>query len=89
MSHVVKVVGGLESHQIHIGQQGDRFKTVPKAKQVEAAAVPADQRVHRAGVHGPDRRAAPHPAERRSRSRAHGAGRGADGASCRTSGSIA
>ena len=36
MSHVVKVVGGLESHQIHIGQQGDRFKTVPKAKQAEA-----------------------------------------------------
>jgi Met-zincin/Domain of unknown function (DUF5117)/Domain of unknown function (DUF5118) len=36
MNHVVKVVGGLESHQIHIGQQGDRFKTVPKAKQVEA-----------------------------------------------------
>jgi hypothetical protein len=36
MSHVVKVVGGLESHQIHIGQQGDRFKTVPRAKQIQA-----------------------------------------------------
>jgi hypothetical protein len=36
MSHVVKVVGGLDSHQVHIGQVGDRFKTVPKAKQVEA-----------------------------------------------------
>ncbi len=36
MSHVVKVVGGLESQQMHIGQQGMRFKTVPKAKQVEA-----------------------------------------------------
>ena len=36
MSHVVKVVGGLESHQVHIGQQGDRFKTVSKPKQVEA-----------------------------------------------------
>jgi hypothetical protein len=34
--HVVKIVGGLESHQVHIGQQGVRFKTVPKAKQIEA-----------------------------------------------------
>ena len=36
MNHVVKLVGGLESQQIHIGQQGVRFKTVPKAKQTEA-----------------------------------------------------
>jgi hypothetical protein len=34
---VVKVVGGFDSHQIHIGQQGNaRFVTVPKAKQAEA-----------------------------------------------------
>ncbi|TAK18022.1 MAG: DUF5117 domain-containing protein [Acidobacteria bacterium] len=36
MTHVVKVVGGLESQQVHIGQQGVRFKTVPKLKQQEA-----------------------------------------------------
>ena len=36
MSHVVKIVGGFESQQVHIGQQGMRFKTVPKAKQAEA-----------------------------------------------------
>ncbi len=36
MGHVVKLVGGLESQQVHIGQQGMRFKTVPKAKQAEA-----------------------------------------------------
>ena len=36
MSHVVKLIGGLDSQQVHIGQQGTRFKTVPKARQVEA-----------------------------------------------------
>jgi len=40
--HVVKIVGGLDSQQVHIGQQGMagaagmRFKTVPKARQQEA-----------------------------------------------------
>jgi hypothetical protein len=36
MGHVVKIVGGIESQQVHIGQQGERFKTVPKAKQTAA-----------------------------------------------------
>jgi hypothetical protein len=36
MNHVVKVIGGLNSQQIHIGQQGTRFSTVPKLKQQEA-----------------------------------------------------
>jgi hypothetical protein len=36
MGHVVKLVGGLESQQVHIGQPGARFKTVPRAKQIEA-----------------------------------------------------
>jgi hypothetical protein len=36
MSHVVKVIGGIESQQVHIGQEGPRFKTVPKARQVGA-----------------------------------------------------
>src|SRR6185503_6678378 len=36
MSHVVKLIGGFETQQVHIGQQGMRFKTVPKAKQTEA-----------------------------------------------------
>ena len=36
MGHVVKIIGGLETQQVHIGQQGMRFRTVPKAKQAEA-----------------------------------------------------
>jgi hypothetical protein len=32
----VKVIGGLESQQVHIGQPGVRFKTVDKAKQAAA-----------------------------------------------------
>jgi hypothetical protein len=36
MNHVVRVVGGFTSQQKHIGQQGVRFVTVPKAKQSEA-----------------------------------------------------
>ena len=36
LMHVVKLIGGLESQQVHIGQQGMRFKTVPKARQAEA-----------------------------------------------------
>jgi hypothetical protein len=36
MGHVVRLVGGFETQQQHIGQEGMRFKTVPKAKQVEA-----------------------------------------------------
>jgi hypothetical protein len=36
MGHVVKVIGGIESQQVHIGQEGLRFKTVPKARQTAA-----------------------------------------------------
>jgi hypothetical protein len=36
MGHVVKLVGGMASQQVHIGQPGVRFTTIPKAKQVEA-----------------------------------------------------
>jgi hypothetical protein len=36
MGHVVKVIGGVDSKQQHIGQEGVRFTTVPKARQVEA-----------------------------------------------------
>jgi hypothetical protein len=36
MNHVVRVVGGFTSQQKHIGQQGVRFVTVPKARQSEA-----------------------------------------------------
>jgi hypothetical protein len=36
MSHVVKIIGGVDSKQQHIGQEGMRFTTVPKARQVEA-----------------------------------------------------
>lgn len=36
MGHVVKVIGGIDSKQQHIGQEGPRFSTVPKARQVDA-----------------------------------------------------
>ncbi|MCC7010133.1 MAG: zinc-dependent metalloprotease [Acidobacteria bacterium] len=36
MGHVVQLVGGVSSQQKHVGQQGVRFTTVPKARQVEA-----------------------------------------------------
>jgi hypothetical protein len=36
MGHVVRVIGGVDSKQQHIGQDGMRFVTVPKARQVEA-----------------------------------------------------
>jgi hypothetical protein len=36
LNHVVKIIGGVESQQKHIGQEGVRFTTVPKARQVAA-----------------------------------------------------
>jgi hypothetical protein len=36
MNHVVRVVGAFNSQQKHIGQQGVRFATVPRARQTEA-----------------------------------------------------
>jgi hypothetical protein len=36
MSHVVRVIGGVDSQQIHVGQQGDRFRNVPRARQAAA-----------------------------------------------------
>jgi len=36
MGHVVRLVGGIESQQLHVGQSGDRFRTVPRARQVAA-----------------------------------------------------
>jgi len=36
MNHVVKVVGGIDSQQKHIGQTGPRFVTVAKSRQQEA-----------------------------------------------------
>ncbi len=36
MGHVVRVIGGVDSQQKHIGQKGVRFETVAKNKQAEA-----------------------------------------------------
>jgi hypothetical protein len=36
MNHVVKVIGGVDSQQKHIGQNGVRFVTVAKSRQQEA-----------------------------------------------------
>ncbi len=38
MNQVVRVIGGVEAQQKHIGQDGPRFRTVPRARQ--AAALP-------------------------------------------------
>src|SRR6185436_6883071 len=36
MNSVVKIIGGMDSQQLHIGEQGMRFKTVPKERQMAA-----------------------------------------------------
>ncbi len=36
MNHVAAIVGGFDSQQKHIGQDGVRFSLIPKARQVEA-----------------------------------------------------
>ena len=38
MNHVAAVVGGVRSQQKHVGQEGVRFATIPRATQVEALA---------------------------------------------------
>ena len=38
MNHVAAVVGGVRSQQKHVGQEGVRFATIPRAVQVEALA---------------------------------------------------
>jgi hypothetical protein len=43
LNHVVRVVGGFSSQQKHIGQDGVRFVTVAKAKQVEAVKFLLEQ----------------------------------------------
>lgn len=42
MNHVSAIVGGLNSQQKHIGQNGVRFTLVPKARQSEAVKFLAD-----------------------------------------------
>jgi hypothetical protein len=36
MGHVVRIIGGVDSQQKHIGQEGPRFVTVARARQAEA-----------------------------------------------------
>lgn len=36
MTHVTQMIGAIESQQKHVGQNGVRFTTLPKAKQLEA-----------------------------------------------------
>ena len=55
--------------QKHIGQEGVRFTTVPKARQVEALQFLLDQRVHDAVVHDPAGDPAADPADGRRRPR--------------------
>ena len=36
MGHVVRIIGGIDSQQKHIGQDGPRFVTVPRSRQADA-----------------------------------------------------
>jgi hypothetical protein len=36
IGHVTRLIGGFETRQTHIGQPGDRFRTVPRERQVAA-----------------------------------------------------
>jgi hypothetical protein len=42
MNHVAAIVGGFDSQQKHIGQDGVRFSLIPKARQMEAVKFLAD-----------------------------------------------
>lgn len=42
MNHVAQIVGGYNSQQKHIGQDGVRFTLIPKARQTEAVKFLAD-----------------------------------------------
>lgn len=42
MNHVAQLVGGYDSQQKHIGQNGVRFTLIPKARQIEAVKFLAD-----------------------------------------------
>ena len=75
MGHVVRVIGGIDSQQKHIGQNGVRFVTVARIAPAGSGPVPAEQRVPDAGVHDPARDPAPHPADGHHRSCQDGAGR--------------
>ena len=75
MNHVVEVIGGVDSQQKHIGQNGVRFVTVAEGASGRRAAVPAGERVHDAVVDRAPGHPAPDPADRHRRSRADGAGR--------------
>ena len=73
MNHVVRVVGGVHSQQKHIGQQGVRFTTVPKAKQAEAVQFLLHNAFQTPTLHDPAGHPPAHPADGRRRARAHGA----------------
>ena len=47
MNHVAAIVGGFNSQQKHIGQEGVRFTPVPRATAGQRRAVPERQRVRR------------------------------------------
>ena len=77
MNHVVRVVGGFDSQQKHIGQQGVAVHDGAEGEAGRGGAVPAEQRLHDADVHDPAGHPAAHPADGPRRSRAHGAELGA------------
>ncbi len=74
MGPVVRVIGGVDSQQLHIGQDGVRFKTVPKARQTAALEFLMANAFRTPTFMIPARRAAPHPGVRRRGQRARGAG---------------
>lgn len=46
MNHVAAVVGGNETQQVHGGQQGLRFRTLPRARQQQAVKFLLDNAFH-------------------------------------------
>ena len=68
MNHVAAIVGGYNSQQKHIGQNGVRFELIPRARQ-EAAVKFLNDNAFKAPVVGVERRRpAPHRTGRRARS---------------------
>jgi len=45
MNHVTAIVGGFDSQQKNIGQDGVRFTAVPKARQASGGEIPGRQSV--------------------------------------------
>ena len=67
MNHVAAIVGGFNSQQKHVGQDGVRFTPIPRATAGARRQLPERQRVRGAVVGGQPGHPAAHRAGRRAR----------------------